>query len=243
MNKRRLVTTVGAMIVVILSGCATTSPPPATVAKESPRIGVMAIGGEQATHIHIGLTAFNNSEAERASSWPVTDMLSAIVRDSFDGRGSATVHRISNKTLLAPGTSLSRMGWSGPKLRDDIKATIRQAATEQQLDDIVAVVPWRGQVDSDVGVGAEGFGLLTRCGLGVCRDYVFSNYIITVIDTSALEITGYSENQWPVETSRIDFKNRDVKTLNSKDVDLVQPDFQKGLESRVVEALKRAGLG
>lgn len=238
----------GVILFLSLAGCAPA--PQRLTPLDSEKIGVAFLIDKHPKFVYIGTTIFNIREYPRDDiDWEIEAHALATIKHDLLAKPGYTVKVIAPSDLLTNDRLdlVESSGFNGYRLKRDVEAEFVRLAREDKLDALIVIRPYRGQVQENVSVDADGYGLYTHCFLMFCNALPLANETVDVFDMHPPRLAGWDRVEsiynWTNTKISVNFKfDSGWGNLPESEINRVKDAVLKHLDDQIHSALLVSGL-
>jgi hypothetical protein len=215
-----------------------------TPARPEAVVGIMMLIDEQARHVHVGTTRFQNFEREAVSDWQFPAALSDQIRTKLVTASRPEVIRIeATPALMATRLNQLKSGRSTVKLRDNVAAQFEEAIAGKGLDYLVTVEPYETNLTPQLSVPAQGYGVFTVCPLMQgCQILPMSHVGVSVYSTNPVRLLATAGALSDRNPLAVTMGKDEVKTLTAAQIDPARERVLAKVSVALNRTLREAGL-
>lgn len=229
------------VILLLLIGCATT-PRPALNLPNNSTVGIINLIDNEATHTHIGTTAFNNFEKKYPVSWDFPQKIEKELTNIIKSSTGYNVISIQPSKIISENESkLIDMTWN-LKINSELVPEIKNIMQQNKVDVLLIIRDFKGE-DYFTGTGKylKNYGLFTRSFLVLKSSYAYAYSNILGFYGNPPQYVG---GAWLNEHALLkDFKfPSNLKALDIDEFNSLSPFVTNKIPEFAAEALDRTGL-
>ncbi|MEE1675568.1 hypothetical protein SNR37_000894 [Agarivorans aestuarii] len=227
------------LLILLTQGCASTPTKKLEVA-ENAKIGVMFRTNENPLYVHVGTTMFQNETRFLDESWELEAYTIKYLESAL--KPDVSVELINSEALTS-ANQIVDAGWSSLTLTKELEPELSKLASERNLSVLLIIDKYEASVEANSTVTAEGYGVFTRCMLGICHAEPLRNVAVRVFSLDpAMYITSgnYTNSvfQALVETELPNIPEK----ISPEAIEVVKNEFFTIFSKEIDYALERSGL-
>jgi len=220
------------------------APPIVVPAPANSRIGIMVLLDDQARHLHVGTTRFQNLDRASIADWQLPAALTDYLRQrlSLPDRPEITVIEPTPE-LLALRHKFLEAGWKDIRVGSKVKPILEAMLQSASLDYLVTVQPYEANINFQLSVPATGYGIFTYCHMLVgCDIRPLTHVQVTTFSANPLKLVGGEAAGSTRDTLPLEFDAKIVKELPPEFVSQVREPALAILNATIDRALVNSGL-
>jgi hypothetical protein len=222
-------------------GCATT-PRPALNLPTNSTVGIINLIDTEATHTHIGTTAFNNFEKKYPVSWNFPEKIEQELTNQIKSSTGLNVLSIQpSKKISENESELIDTKWE-LKINSELISEVKNIMQQNKVDVLLIIRDHKGE-DYFTGTGRhlKNYGLFTRSFLALQSSYVYAySNILGFYGDPPQYVGGAWLNEHP-PLKDFEFPSN-IKELDIERFNSLAPFVTNKIPEFTAKALDRTGL-
>lgn len=220
----------------ILTGCVSTQKGDLVLPPDA-QVGVLLLQSDNPSYVHVGTTVFQNQTHQLSQDWEVNEF---IVKELESQLGNLAEVKLLERPKELTGKTSTMNAWLG-SLDDALVPVFQTLIERHQLSALIVIESPGRTFEPNTSTTAKGYGVYTRCTLGICKAEVYDHLTTRVLSASPVKYV--SRGYTPYGAGKIDIDLSQIpENLSDKDIARAKEIYLPLLKENIHMALVNSGM-